>query len=99
MVGGVVIGLARGPEDTLLHVRGRGGESHDTTCIRVVERRRDNGRPVVVGIGDEVWWQGGDAMWTPKVMKLAAAGHRGCGNFWDIHLPRVGYSFGHDHVR
>lgn len=94
MVGGIVIGLARGDENTLVHVRDVGhGSGTDECSIRVVERRRDDGEPVTIGLGDSIWWQGRDAMWTPKAVKDAGIDPGvGCGKTWDIHLPRVGYS-------
>jgi hypothetical protein len=94
MVGGIVIGLARGPEDTLVHCQDTGrGYSNDRLSIRVIERRRDNGEPVEIGVGDSIWWQGRDAMWTPKAVKDAGIDPGvGCAKDWDIALPRIGYS-------
>lgn len=89
MVGGRIIGLARGSESTLVHVR-ESTHSNDECSIRVVEKRRDNGEPVVLGIGDQIWWQSRDAMWAPKEMD--GHSHEGCGMTWDIILPRIGYS-------
>jgi hypothetical protein len=92
MVGGTVIGLARGPEDTLVHVEERGPyRRKDTSSIRVIERRRDDGSPVEIGVGDSIWWQGRDAMWTPKEARSQSA-DSGDGRTWDIRLPRVGHS-------
>lgn len=93
MVGGTVIGLARGPESTLVHVEERHYRIPDRCSIRVVERRRDNGEAVEIGIGDSIWWQGRDAMWTPKAVRESGIDTGvGCGRTWDIILPRVGYS-------
>lgn len=97
MVGGTVIGIARpvGPEaeeGTLLHVRDT-TYKNDTCCVRVVERRKDNGESIEIGIGDSVWWQCGEVMWTPLSVRPHNPG-QGCGSKWDIRLPKVGYSHG-----
>jgi hypothetical protein len=42
MVGGTVIGLARGIESTLVHVQDSPPYANDRCSIRVVERRYDN---------------------------------------------------------
>jgi hypothetical protein len=91
MVGGVVIGVARGPEDTLVHVQERTGRRPDSCSIRVVEKRRDNGEPIAIEVGDSIWWQGGDAMWTPKAV-AQSGDDRGGGVRYDIRIPRVGFS-------
>lgn len=79
MVGGEVIGIARSAESTLLNVI---DQDYGTTCaIRIIERRRDSGAPITIGLGDAIWWQGQDAMWTPKDLTER-----------DIHLPRIGFS-------
>lgn len=92
MVGGEIIGLARGTESTLVHVQDTGkGYSNDHCSVRVEERRMDTGEPIELKIGDSIWWQCGKAMWTP----LAARGHSqgdGCGKTWDIALKKIGYS-------
>jgi hypothetical protein len=94
MVGGIVIGIARSKESTLLHVQDNlspGGA--DRCSIRVIERRIDRDRPVSIGLGDSIWWQAGQAMWTPKfVVEEGIDTGRDCGNTWDICLPKVGYS-------
>lgn len=89
MVGGTVIGIARGSDDTLLHVEDR-TYSTDRCSVRCVERRRDNGEPVTISLGDQVWWQSGSVMWTPAAMQ--GHDHTGCGVTWDVQLPKVGYS-------
>ena len=85
MIGGKVIGVVRSKDNTLLHVQGTGGESRDCLSVRCIERRKDNGSHVAVGIGDSVWWQGDSVLWTPSVSAR-------CGVDFDIHLPKVGYS-------
>lgn len=83
MIGGTVIGVIRGLENTLLNVQDKG----DQCSVRCVERRNDNGKPVAVAIGDSVWWQAGDVMWTP-----ASSARGECGIDFDIHIRKVGYS-------
>lgn len=86
MVGGKVIGLARGRENTLVHVE----DGRDTLSVRLVERKISDGTPVAVGVGDSVWWQCGKVMWTPASLKNLPVDE--CGVSWDIHLPKIGYS-------
>ena len=92
MLGGTVIGIVRTAESTLLNVE----NDHypgETLAIRVLERRRDTNEPISIGLGDAIWWQGQDAMWTPKALRgVAATVDTGCGLTWDIHLPRLGSS-------
>jgi len=85
MVGGYVIGIARGEESTLLNVRDR--TYGDECAVRCVERRVSDGSPVEIHVGDKVWWQCGSVMWTP-----VPCGDGPCGKDWDIRLPKVGYS-------
>ena len=89
MVGGKVIGLARKADSTLVHVQDEKYEN-DRCSIRVKEVRRDNGQPVTIQVGDDIWWQDRDAMWTPRGVDVDPG--VGCGVDWDIHLPRIGYS-------
>jgi hypothetical protein len=87
MVGGKVIGIARTDEDTLLHVQGTGGESHDTCSVRCKEESLHGNSPIVISVGDSVWWQGRLLMWTPEHSLRLRPG-KDC----DVKLPRVGYS-------
>ncbi len=89
MVGGTVIGIARGSESTLVHVQET--KSASQCSIRVVEKRIDNDQPVSIQIGDSIWWQSQQAMWTPKQVRHYDK-PLGCGTTWDIALPRIGYS-------
>jgi hypothetical protein len=89
MVGGIIIGFARGKDSTLVNVCDK--TYGDTCAVRIVEERRDSGERIEIRIGDMLWWQGSDAMWTPQhVMNTSV--HIGCGRTWDIHLPKIGYS-------
>jgi hypothetical protein len=89
MVGGDVIGIVRTHDSTLLNVRDR--TYGDTCAVRCVERRRETGEPVAIEVGDKVWWQGQDVMWTSQRFRGSVSGP-GCGITWDIHLPKVGFS-------
>lgn len=91
MVGGRVIGLARGPETTLVHVEDRkpGGSRADRCSVRCVEHRADTGERVAIEVGDSIWWQCGYCMWTPAA-RVGGGGRSGVD--YDIRLPKVGYS-------
>jgi len=89
MVGGDVIGIVRNGENTLLNVQDR--TYGDCCAVRCLEQRRDTGQVVHIQVGDKVWWQGEDVMWTPQSFTGSASGP-GCGSFWDIHLPKIGFS-------
>lgn len=90
MVGGTVIGFARGRGSTLLHIEYRG----DRGAVRVVEQRLSSGEPVEIQLGDSVWRQGGKLYWTP--VGIARYGeeprHGKCAIDWDIPLPLLDYS-------
>lgn len=91
MVGGIVVGLARKADRTILNVQDERAAA-DYCCQDVIEVRRDTGEPVAIGLGDSIWWQSRDAMWTPK-----GSARERCGVDFDIRLPRVGYSYGFNH--
>lgn len=92
MLGGTVIGIARGSEGhTLLHVRGTGSDRHESCAVRCVERRLDGGGAVEIKLGDSVWWQGKTLLWTPAGVRAAGAG---CGLSWDVRLRKVGFLHG-----
>ena len=90
MVGGIVIGLSRGPETTLVNVQERKGRN-DVCAVRVIEKRVDSGEKIEIQVGDSIWWQCGHCMWTPKARAGQDDG-KGCGKDWDIRIPKVGYS-------
>lgn len=92
MVGGKVIGLARKADGTaMLHVRDT--RYTDQVCVDVREERIDGSGAVVIAVGDSVWWQGGQVMWTPSYSKK-----RRCGEDFDIRLPKVGYTYASSHA-
>ena len=91
MIGGRIIGLARRPDGlATLNVQDQRYPG-DTTVIRVREQRRDDGRPVSLSLGDTVWWQSRDVMWTPGDAPRPLPADR-CGKDWDVRIPREGYS-------
>lgn len=93
MVGGRIIGLARKPDGvTMLHIRAN--RCTDQCCIDCREIRLRDGSRIVITIGDHVWWQCGQVMWTPH-----GSSRQRCGVDFDICLPKVGYSYGMTHAR
>lgn len=100
MVGGVVIGISRGPERTHVHVaacphypkHGRGDECPrpDTCCVYTDEIRVHGGERIEVGLGDSFWWQGGHCYWTPGENRTKPDGRGGVD--YDIKLTKIGYS-------
>jgi hypothetical protein len=93
MVGGIVAGIARGEQDTLLNIEDKVYSVPDVCAVRVIERRIDNSQSIEIGIGDSIWWQSGRCYWTPKATKDAGIDPGvDCGKTWDIALPKVGYS-------
>ena len=58
MVGGKVINIVQLPDNTWIQVLDATHSESDTCAIRV-ERNRH------IKIGDELWWQGTKAYWTP----------------------------------
>jgi len=93
MVGGKVIGMARGREDTLIHVQDNYPPNIPDTCsLRVMERRKDTGESVTIQIGDSIWWQCGEVMWTTAGTRTPWLYGGKSGIAYDIRLPKVGYS-------
>jgi hypothetical protein len=92
MVGGKVIGLARKPDGvTMLHVRDT--RSTDQCCVDCREERIEDGDRVRITLGDSVWWQSGQIMWTP-----GRSPRERCGQDFDIRLPKVGYTYASSHA-
>ena len=88
MVGGMVCGVVRGPESTLLNVTDKPYSVADYTTIRIIERRRIDSMPVKIAVGDSVWWEGGNVMWTPAPRPSPRIpGEQG--ETWDVILPRA----------
>lgn len=93
MIGGKVVGVSRGENGTLLTVE----DGSDQCAVRVEERRIDNGAVIVILVGDSVWWQCGEVMWTPRNVRHTDD-PQGCAKRWDIRLPKIGYSHAFTHV-
>lgn len=91
MVGGIIIGLSRTEKGTLVNVRDK--TYGDTCAVRVLEKRRFGDEPVKLEIGDSIWWQGNDAIWTSKILADKSISEAGrCQYDWDIHIPKIGFS-------
>jgi hypothetical protein len=80
MVGGIVIEVINAPNKIWVNVKERRSSQ---TCAVYVEINSNSRK---IKEGDFLWWQGGEAMWTPK----GADGK--CGVDYDIQIPRIGYS-------
>lgn len=68
-------------------------EKRNDHCAIYVERNDKSER---IKPGDSVWWQGGNAMWTPYANRgcnrpQGAPEQRG-GVDYDIRIPRIGFS-------
>jgi len=77
MVGGRIWHVTHEDRTRLLLVQGTGCEANQWLCLRVVRGREPLRR------GDQVWWQGRKAFWTPEPP----------GDREDVPLDRVGYAF------
>jgi len=89
MIGGKVTKVFR--EDigtTVLTVNDVGEVCH----VRCWEIRSKDKTTVDIQVGDTVWWQADMVLWTPAGEKVGFPGS-GCGDAWDIVLPKVGYTF------
>lgn len=77
MVGGMVITTIEDRDRVYVNCRGIGSERRDT-CAIYVERNADSEQ---IRAGDNVWWQGKWAMWTPADRRVV-----------DRQIPRRSYS-------
>lgn len=79
MVGGIVIETITLPDRIWVNCREVvNGRSIRNECAIYVER---NVQSEAIRVGDNVWWQGSFAMWTPRDR-----------SFTDVKIPRRGYS-------
>lgn len=78
MVGGEVIEVILLPDKAWVNTRERVARRRPEECAIYVERNRD---AEAIRAGDSLWWQGGDAYWTPATREFA-----------DRPIPRRGYS-------
>ena len=88
MVGGEVVEvlhvLRDGEKRVWVNCRER--QSSDECAIMVVWSNKAR----CICVGDQLWWQGGHAMWTPKVNRTSVSSV--CGTDYDIQLDRIGAS-------
>lgn len=82
MVGGVVIETIVLSEEGKIWVNCK-SRTYDQTCAIYVE---DCDRARTISEGDSLWWQGPDAMWTPKNQHGETIGPV------DVEIPRIGLS-------
>jgi hypothetical protein len=91
MVGGKVVEVLR--TDAQIWVNVADTHAPDDRCALWMERNptSENVKP-----GDQIWWQGHVAMWTPAQNRVpensVAAARQRCGVDYDIEIPRHGYS-------
>lgn len=85
MVGGIVIEAAE--RDGRIYIDCQDRSSKDTSAIWLEK----NETSLRIRMGDSIWWQGDQAMWTPEIVDSTAAGMV-CGVHYDIKIPRIGYS-------
>lgn len=78
-------------EDRIYVNCGEVGSTHHNRCAIYIERSEQSEN---VKIGDAMWWQGRNALWTPQEYNgpLCGGFADGQGTQWDISLPRIGYS-------
>lgn len=97
MVGGIVIEVSEVKDQPdVLFIDCRDRTYSKDTCAIFVEK---NATSEQVQIGDRIWWQGCEAMWTPDAnlgKTCNCREHDDCssrsGVDYDIRIPRVGYS-------
>lgn len=78
MVGGMVIAVIHNGDRIYLNCQERVGRRRPETCAIYVERNSDSEQ---IRPGDNVWWQGKRAMWTPYNRHVV-----------DKEIPRRSYS-------
>lgn len=82
MIGGTVIETVETPDKIWINCR---EERSGDECAIYVEK---DARARTVAEGDSVWWQGRQAMWTPKGFHPNGKS----GIDYDIRLKRIGFS-------
>jgi len=92
MVGGEVSVVRPIGKYVEIQVAGTGSERYDRCAIRV-ERTEHSIQP-----GDQVWWQGNTAYWTPaarrgQLVEEVDGVLVGSGTVYDIRIPRVSCSY------
>ena len=98
MVGGKVIEVLRLPDRVWVNCWEVLFCGAVTECAIYVVRTEVS---ELIKVGDQLWWQGRDAMWTPAAHRLPACDGScglgpGCasrgGVDYDIRIPRIGHS-------
>lgn len=99
MVGGEVIEVLRQPDRVWVNCQEVLSRGAVTKCAIYVERTEVSER---IRVGDQLWWQGRNALWTPQEVRLSGERDGGCSNCgvcglrcgvdYDVRIPRVGYS-------
>ncbi len=91
MIGGTVIETIVLADKVWINVQDKAPSME--TCAIYVDKEA---RALCVSEGDMIWWQGADALWTPKKHRVSyeeskRLGHK-CGVHYEIRLKRRGYS-------
>lgn len=86
MIGGKIIGITR-RVDGVTRLTIEGTREKGECSILVMEHRLFNGSSVVLALGDHIWWEGKQAMWTPQA--FFNHGNDGCGRDWDVCIPYI----------
>ena len=90
MVGGIVIETLDCGSRVWVNCKER---HYSDTCAIYVER---NDKSLTIKKGDSLWWQGGNAYWTPEENRTIepedGSSTPGAGTRYDIAIPRLGYS-------
>ena len=97
MVGGKIIGLVhKGNGETLVHVEGKHGQTLSINVYCEIDLQRFE-----MELGDQIWWQCGQALWTPSKeaqiyrgyqVFLSVPGGKRQGIDFDIVMEKRGYS-------
>lgn len=87
MVGGKVIEVCNVPDrpDVLFVNVANRPYSKVETCGVLVENNENSRK---IEIGDSLWWQGGFCMWTPQANAGGIDDGIGCGESYDIKIPK-----------
>jgi hypothetical protein len=88
MIGGTVIEVVDLATKVYINVAERPYNKIET-CAIYVERNENSEK---IEIGDQIWWQGGFAMWTPAKNRNPNLEKLKCGVDYDIQIQRVGFS-------
>lgn len=87
MVGGQVLEIVDTHDKLWVNVWARPYRKIEE-CAIFVEKTPDAEK---IAPGDQLWWQGGRAMWTPRSNRNSSEVGK-CGVDYDIVIPRIGFS-------